>query len=230
MFLNIILLCLLIFGSIVSHEIRLDSKLILRWELLNPDAQNTEKLVKFSLILRNGMRGWAGIGWRRNPDQFYWPMADADFIICYANKPGEADPELGCIDAYLYTNKKIGADGETHWDTVMPIPAADTLPLVGGRNDIEFLPHESYRKEYSNDCITKWTFLRKVDTGDTNGDVDISGKNMKGIWAFHEKESKWEPNPKNWTDGARPDYHGNLNRGKFFFNVHPNKGKISDEL
>lgn len=228
MFNYLLVILLLLITNISSHEIRPDPRLIIRWELLNPDAPNTEKLVKFKLILRNGMRGWAGIGWRRNPDANYWAMADTDFIICYANKPGEEDPELGCYDSYLYINRASGADG-TSWDTVMPIPVIDTLPIVGGTNDIEFIKDESYRKDYGNDCITQWVFIRKVDTGDTKGDVSLGGRNMKGVWAFHEKESKWETNPKVWNDGTRPTYHGNLNRGKFFFNVHPNKGK-NDEL
>lgn len=220
-----IILVLLLLISTYSTEVRLHPHLTLRWSALNPTEPLPDQLIKFELVLKNGKRGWAGIGFQRNPEKFHWRMADTDFIVCYANKEGYDDYDLGCFDGYLYTNQEIGNDGKTNWDSVIPIPVSDTLPIVGGKNDVELIDSESYRRIIGEDCITKWVFTRKAMTGDSKGDADLTKKDIKGIWAFHETDSNWEMNPRNWKEGTRPAYHTNENRGRFRFNLHQNERK-----
>jgi len=206
--------------SVSSYSLRLDKSLSLKWEIINPQSLDHQKTVKFTLILKNYKKGWAGIGWRLDPDNYPFPMANADYVICYFNEPRIDNKEMGCFDGYLFTNNQLGADGQTNWEAVMPIPVPDSNPLVGGRNNIEFLSNESYRKVKDKDVITKWVFFRKVNTGDPK-DAILTNKNIQGIWAYHDSDANWETQNKKWNDNTRPSYHSNKNRGRFVFNLIP---------
>jgi hypothetical protein len=219
--LGITLTLLCTFICVSSYTVRLGGALSLHWEIVNPKSKDTEKLVKFTLELKNHKKGWAGIGWRLDPNNYRFPMANTDYVICYINEPDIDEKEMGCFDGFLFTNNEKGADGRTNWEDVMPIPVKDTDRLVGGQNNIEFVKGESSRSEVDGDIITKWIFLRRVDTGDTKGDAVLSKKNIQAVWAYHESNAKWETESKYWNDETRPAYHGGMQRGKFVFNLVP---------
>jgi hypothetical protein len=185
--------------------------LTLEYDIMNPKDPVGQAIVKFKLILHDGPTGWASIGFRREPDKYPWPMANADYIVCYDNE----EEGLGCFDGYMFNVNETGAD-ESEWNDFIPRPLPDSHPAVGGTDDVVFLKNESFKKKVGDHVRTEWVFVRKANTGDSL-DWDLAGKNhARAIWAFHEDRPIWEKDPKNWTFYNVGAYHDS-NFGHFFF-------------